>query len=238
MSSTGKTLALIFNIGCHPSLNSDTQVGRDYPGDLEDICRERYDAMDFYFLPGFTGDVRPDLRVGISLSELKNPLGFLYSLAFDRIRFAKPVDPPIRRRFAEGLLRDLENGDCERIEPKLAAREKEIRLPLTASDRASEVGVLLQRFQIGIDLDIVAVEGEVFAEYAHSLRRAEATLGRKVMPVSCANGMRGYLPTARAVRQGGYEVERSREFFAMPGRFDPGVEEALRSGIEGILREE
>ena len=61
---------------------------------------------------------------------------------------------------------------------------------------------------IGIgDIVIVGLAGEPFADYGRSMR--EAAKGRFAMTFCLTNGYQGYLPTAKAFEEGGYEAANS-----------------------------
>ena len=54
---------------------------------------------------------------------------------------------------------------------------------------------------------LVGFGGEPFTHYATSVR--EACPSKYIIAACCTNGGEGYLPTARALKEGGYEADRS-----------------------------
>ena len=57
------------------------------------------------------------------------------------------------------------------------------------------------------DISIVGFGGEPFTHYATAVR--EACPDRYIVASCCANGGEGYLPTASAFAEGGYEARSS-----------------------------
>lgn len=95
----------------------------------------------------------------------------------------------------------------------------------------SELSMSLQALSIG-DVVLVAIPGELFAEIGLAIK--EGWVGKQVMVVGYANGSFGYLPTAEAYLQGGYETETS--VFA-PAMGDVLVREA-RDLIQNLSNQE
>jgi hypothetical protein len=57
------------------------------------------------------------------------------------------------------------------------------------------------------DFAFVGLGGEPFSHYAEAIR--EGAPDKTVISVTCANGFEGYLPTALAFEEGGYEATAS-----------------------------
>ena len=57
------------------------------------------------------------------------------------------------------------------------------------------------------DIAFVGLGGEPFSHYAEAIR--EGAPDKTVITCTCANGFEGYLPTAAAFREGGYEATAS-----------------------------
>ena len=69
-------------------------------------------------------------------------------------------------------------------------------------------GFLAIRGVIGIgDIVIVGLGGEPFTDYGQSMR--DAAKGKFAMTFCLTNGYQGYLPTAKAFEEGGYEAANS-----------------------------
>ena len=57
------------------------------------------------------------------------------------------------------------------------------------------------------DIAFVGLGGEPFSHYADAIR--EGAPDKTVITCTCANGFEGYLPTATAFQEGGYEATAS-----------------------------
>ncbi len=80
---------------------------------------------------------------------------------------------------------------------------------------------------------LVFCPGEPFVEYGLALRRA---FPGRVIPIGYANDAPGYLPTAAAHLEGGYEVDSAFMFYGEPGVFSPGSEQVLSAGLQALAR--
>jgi hypothetical protein len=68
---------------------------------------------------------------------------------------------------------------------------------------------------------LVTVNAEIFSQFTEL---AGAGAGLPVYTVSCANGMIGYVPTAVAYDEGGYEVSHAMLFYNLPRPQQGGLE--------------
>ncbi len=77
------------------------------------------------------------------------------------------------------------------------------------------------------EIGFVGFGGEPFTHYATAVR--ENFAGKTVIAACCANGYQGYLPTAKAFEQGGYE--------AISSPFSPNLEADCVAAATDILKE-
>jgi dienelactone hydrolase len=90
----------------------------------------------------------------------------------------------------------------------------------------------VQALQLG-DLTLIALEGEVCADWGPFVRGLAAT--PHAMVVGYANEVSGYIPTARIVREGGYEGDAAHRVYLLPGPFQPRVEVELTDLVERAI---
>jgi hypothetical protein len=76
------------------------------------------------------------------------------------------------------------------------------------------------------ELAFIGFGGEPFTHYATAVR--ENFPGKTVIAACCANGYQGYLPTAKAFEQGGYE--------AMSSPFTPNLEQDCVKAATELLQ--
>ena len=89
----------------------------------------------------------------------------------------------------------------------------------------------LQRLDLAEGLALLAMNGEIVVEYG---LRAKANSDGAVLPLGYANGMTGYVPTARIIAEGGYEAGEAIPYFFLPSPFAPSVEEALNDALDRL----
>jgi hypothetical protein len=90
----------------------------------------------------------------------------------------------------------------------------------------------VQAWRLG-DLTLVALEGEVCADWGPMTRALAAT--KHAMTIAYANEVPGYIPTARIIREGGYEGDTSHMAYFLPAPFDPKMEVELQALIEQAM---
>lgn len=92
---------------------------------------------------------------------------------------------------------------------------------------------VVQSWSFGDDLSVVFLAGEVFAGYGLRLKRE---LGADRLWVNAyANAMPAYIPTARALPEGGWEVDDSRRNYGLPSRVAPEAEDIIIRAVHEIV---
>src|SRR5207253_2950317 len=94
----------------------------------------------------------------------------------------------------------------------------------------------LQAIQLGDSMLLIALGGEPVIDFAHELKRRYASGGRLVWVAGYANDMFGYVPTARVLREGGYEGTRSVLWSALPAPFAEDAERRILDGVDHLLQ--
>ncbi|MHB8994101.1 MAG: hypothetical protein ACYC63_02505 [Armatimonadota bacterium] len=121
-------------------------------------------------------------------------------------------------------LKMMYQGDVDWAE-RILQMAREGRKGLT---RAAEV----QAIRIG-DFGLVGLPGEVFVEYALHI---DAHVGyRETATMAYANGNIGYVPTAAAYHEGGYEVEHAIRFYG-DTMLAPESEQMIVNSALGLLK--
>lgn len=83
------------------------------------------------------------------------------------------------------------------------------------------------------DLAVTFLSGEVFAGYA---QRLKGILDANRFWINAyANAMPGYIPTAGAIPEGGFEVDASRKSYGLPSRIKPAAEDIIVGAVEKIV---
>ena len=256
----GGPLGILFTYGAHPVVlgPENLEISGDYPG-----CAERTVEANFggtavaLFALGFAGNVnvkhdKQDFHeveaIGTVLARavLEEMKGIRLErdalLGARSVRVALPLEPPPPPGEAERIL----FAERERLSSVLGRGEDkaEINRRRMMVEWASELVELAGRGATDhfADLEIqlitigrtalVALSAEVFAEYAKMVRGLSPF--EHTFPISVANGSIGYIPTAAAFDQGGYEVEIApRHYGAL--RLRAGAETIVHEALAGLL---
>ncbi len=226
---------------CHPT--STGQVGKwspDYPGAMRQKLEATLDDCRALFVMGCGGDA----KVVYCDPETKK---YVFANSPEKSR-AGGV------KLAQGVLELLEQGSLSVLDAALhttlvsgslsfqepRSREQIAEMAITGNPRSTwtwwarqslaypdlrrQQRCDIQVWRLG-DLTIVALEGEVCADWG-GMTRALATT-QHAMVIAYANHCPGYIPTARIIREGGYEGDTSHMAYFLPAPFQPRMEAQL-----------
>lgn len=158
------------------------------------------------------GSLRPVTgRLGVAFEEVSldfQPLPTRAQLEADRASADRPV-----RAKAAYLLERLDQGD---------------RLP-------TSYPCPVQVVALGDALRLIALGGEPDVDYALAFKRRHSAGGRMVWVAGYANDMFGYVPTARLLREGGYEGSRSLLWSALPAPFAEDSESRIHRAVDRLV---
>jgi len=224
----GEVKAIAFGYACHPTVLSDYQISGDYPGFAQMELENRFPEATALFFQGAGGDQNPLPRRTVELAqqyggELANavtrvlkeemvPLETGLSTAYSELdlKFANPTPDE------DELLAILEDSSGY---PEW--QKNQARLLLDQLQRGDTLMTSypypVQLWKLG-DQHLVALGGELLVDYAIALKRI---FGPELFVLGYSNDVMGYLPSARVIREGGYEGERS-PVFTTP--WDPDIE--------------
>lgn len=219
----GRLLAVAWKFGCHPvGRPPRTHVSADFPGRVRQRLRESVGArVPVVFLQGFSGDVRPAIRVPMTPRER-----LMCAISGPRFGVAREVDwDAWANELSAEVSSVFHHANLEIVGQLRLGRTKipleqivDGRLPERQSPHDLEVGIAT----IGHALEILFVSAEVCAPFLERTARDVGTIA-----VGCADHCFGYFPVESQRREGGYEVEGFLEYFSVEG--------ALRSDAESRL---
>ena len=245
----GDPVAVLFSFACHSTVltSANYRYSGDYPGAARRFIESAYAPSGTVaaFLPGCFGDARPHLLDpdggfrGASdheLTVLGRILGSEVVGVAERIE-CEPVDDIAVASREVALPYSHVPGEAElhaAADPDdhgwaralLDVIERQGRLP---DHETGEVAVL----QIGRHW-IITTPGETLIEIGWSIERGLVELGLAdpgrgdvTLALGYANGNSGYLCTAAAMFEGGYEPARAYKYYLRPGPFAPEIEPTL-----------
>jgi len=217
-----KNVCILFNHAGHPNIMSGENllVSGDYPGLAMKILEEEY-GCTAVFLNGAQGTMDIDGlkdRDWEGVERAGSALASAVSEAAGNVRLFREL--PLRTGHTEYRLkrRTVTESELARAEEVLARTGGEVK---PAADGVGEdyMALLLKRLyglrdeEMAVEQTCIAVgdcafvgfPGELFTEIGMEIKR-RSPFGHTYV-VGLANGEIGYVPTDRAVREGGYAVE-------------------------------
>lgn len=242
-------VAVLFSFACHSTvlMSANRRYSGDYPGAARRFIESAYvpSGTVAAFLPGCFGDARPHLLNpdggfrGASdheLTVLGRILGSEVVGVAERLECepvgdiavaSREVALPYSHVPGEAELRAATGpDDAGWARALLGVIERDGRLP---DHETGEVAVL----RLGRHW-IVTTPGETLIEIGWSIERglvelglADPERGDMTLALGYANGNSGYLCTAAAMFEGGYEPARAYKYYLRPGPFTPRIEPTL-----------
>ena len=243
----GSPLAVVFGYACHNTTLPATivQYHGDYAGVAQAALQQRHPGAAAMFVAGCGADANPMPRGTMELVEAH---GTALADAVDRaLKRTTPVAGSMRSAYGTVDLPFTGKAARERWRSQLkidavylqrhaalmkAAVDRNGRLPSAQPDP-------VQVWRFGppslaggtsasygeTSFTLVALGGEVVVDYA--LRLAREYPERRTWVAGYSNDVFGYVPSARVLREGGYEGGDAMIYYGRPGPFTEAVEELI-----------
>jgi hypothetical protein len=233
--SAGVVRSVIWSFPCHPAFYPFVNhVSADFPGLVRERLRGIYGpACAVIYLPGLAGSAIPDIPWMLPRSLI------------DLLHFLLPFHPQLRRFTPEGFRAWANRLASEALSCVRATRSVKIEsvshsctrsLPVFMSD--SEKGIFgsgepvrldVVRLDFGTSCGIIFATGELIGEWTPVLR---PYVPEEHILTGYLAGPPIYVPTDRAVSEGGYEADGFRHAFGLSGTF---VSDLERTVIDAIV---
>jgi hypothetical protein len=240
-------LGIIWHYTCHPTaVVPENVISADYPGAVRRSLRERFGQIPCVFAQGFCGNVRPSMVTTPRTIGWRERLGKIIRMIASGPTFATPSSEDWVR-WSQSLASNV--CDIARRNPVRTASPASLQsgsaaVPLSAffEGSAPNKNLTTQAVRIGEVFEIVALSAEANVEWERILDEAiPAQSGRIRLYVGYLGALFGYLPTAKQVPEGGYEVEGFQRLFGLSGRFKsgqigPAVTGCVKSAFEDLDR--
>lgn len=237
----GRLRAVLFGAAVHgTTLGGDIyDLCGDYAGFAQEFIQEKYPSVQAMFLMGCAGDANPYPRGTMALArEHGATLGKeVCRLLESKLR---PVRGPLHIAFDKAAL-PLQAPPPRDELKKRAARKGSIQAwmaqkMLTAQDRGEKLpehyDCPIAVWQFDDDLTLVGLSGEVVVDYVSMLEKA---LGpNKLWLAAYCNDVFGYLPSARVLREGGYETRGL--YTGGIGLFDAKAQDVLVEKVRELAK--
>jgi hypothetical protein len=242
--TNGAVRAILFGYACHgtsvPAGDNWYTVSGDYMAYARQQLQAHEPGAVAIFLTGMGADANPAPRGGLQdakrhglelagavigvLDRPMRPVRGAFKLVYDEVDL--PLAPSPSR---EQLERDARSQDsyvkrrAQSYLGRLAAGEQlpdSIKLPLAV-------------VRLGEDLTFVLMGGEVVVDYSLRIKRLLAD--EHPWTIGYAYEVPCYIPSARLLKEGGYEVDSSLVYYGYYGPFRGTIDSVVFSRLESML---
>lgn len=258
-------LGLLVSYACHPVvLGPQNQLlTRDYPGYLLDELATYYPDATTLFATGCAGQIntghlatdswRHDATHKRTFVEAER-IGKLLAVAAYQASEAASKTPPLSAQLGlakanVALALDSDYAPTPETlsawQQQASSKEPEVRLLADirlqwAKQRQQLEEVITELCVLRLGALAVAIfPGEPFVDYALYFKKHYNTKqgNTPVLALAYGNDNPGYLPTAQAYKEGGYEVADAFTFYGLPAPFTPALEPSLQAAMTTLLKE-
>jgi len=211
----GKPRAIVFGAASHNTTLGprDYEISGDYAGHAQRLIEAEWPEAQAMFVLGCAGDANPYPRGSheIAAAHGKELATEVIRVAKDQAKLAT-VRGELRVAWADASLPLAAPPAREELEKQAAGKSgtgpwiaQQMLARLDKGEKLpSQYDSPLAVWQLGGDLTLVALSGEVVSDYVGLLEDALGQ-GRLWIAAYC-HDVYGYLPSARVLKQGGYET--------------------------------
>jgi hypothetical protein len=235
-SETGEDLCFMWTLACHPTgFPSSHSISAEYVGAVRTAIRSTAQTpCTVQFLQGFSGDIKP-------------PSG---TRTFGEIVRAFVCGP----RFVTMTLESWKQWTTDIVQAVLDAKEHAtIRQPSVRCSTSNSISEIpLDALIDGLEVERVSTWKRLMLYEGHELLATNAEpvshwcsllRGRHVNVldqwlVGCEGDVFGYLPTAKEIRQGGYEADAHLNTFGLQGNFQKHLETNVLKAVHDLRHDE
>ena len=237
----GAIRAIVFGYACHNTTLDDLLVSGDWAGYAQSEVESQFAGAVALFVQNCGADANPLPR---RTEELAIAHGRLIAAAVAEVVQGKTrrVDGAIAAAFREIDLPLEEAPPRQEWEKRTAVgsdmERRHARMMLQQLDRDGRLAVShrwqAQAWKIGPDFTLLALGGEVVADYA--LRFKSQYGFRNLWVAGYSNDVFAYIPSRRVWQEGGYEGESSMIAYGLPARFQSSVEDLVVTAVDDLMK--
>lgn len=231
----GSLRAVLVGYACHGTVLNIYQISGDWPGFAQEAIEKAHPGALALFVQGAGADSNPLPRRSIELARI---YGQVLAAAVDDVLKSpmKPVEGPLRcaLEIVQVPFHDVPTR-AELIEkyppPRWQRNQRWLDLIDSGGKLPESYPYGVQVWQFGNSLKFIALSGEVVVDYALRLKGQYGWDDTWVAGYS--NDVFGYTPSARVLREGGYEAINSG--YIAP--FSPAIEELIVEKVAALMRQ-
>jgi len=245
-NAAGELKTILFGYACHNTTLSFYEFCGDYAGFAQAEIERNHPGVVAMFVMGCGGDQNPYPRRTLELALTHGKtLATAVEAALETP--AIPVTGQLTAQLEEVEVTYASPPTKEELESRLETGNKYVvrhaqRL-LTQLETEGKLresyATLVQTFQFGDDLTLVALPGETVVDF--SLRLKRELSNRRVWVAGYSNDVFAYVPSKRVLQEGGYEGGGALIYFTAilhPGPFADDIEERIINAVYQQLQPE
>lgn len=230
-SADGKMKAVVFGYACHNTTMQFFEWCGDYAGFAQIEVEKAHPGALALFWIGCGADANPLPRGKIELCEQYGKE--LAGAVEDGLKATTPLTDKLAARYSEiDLPFDTIPGK-DRWQQDALSKSHAVRVRGERMLKRLEAGPIPDRYphypvhvwRFGDQLTWVSLGGEVVIDYNFRLKRE---LSRRPLWITgYANDVMAYIPSARVLKEGGYEADASQIYYGQPTKWAPAIEDKI-----------
>lgn len=232
----GKLRATMFGYACHATVVSFFQWSGDWPGFAQIEIEKQHPDSIALFWAGCGADQNPLPRRTVELAEAYGRQ--IAASVNETLNGTMPlVSGELQSAYREIDLALDQLPTPEQIEADLKSENVYIvRRARTLLEKIASEGSLsptypypVQVWAIGNDVDMVILGGEVVVDYSLRIKDevGDHPSGHHTWVAGYSNDVMAYIPSARVLKEGGYEGATSMIYYGLPTVWSGDVEEHI-----------
>lgn len=243
-STDGKKLkAVVFGYACHNTTTAVMQFNADYAGYAQSEIEATHPGTLALFMMGCGGDQNPYPRGKIEMAQTHGKSlasaveAALLPAATDiegSLKFSYEIlDTPFAPQTREGIVA-LQKSTDTYDQRRGAALMQELE---EKGKVRESYPYPVQVMQLGKQVTLVALGGEVVIDYALRIKRElSQKTGAAVWVAGYSNDVMAYIPSERVLTEGGYEGGGAMRFGNLPNTWRPGIEDRIIGSVHYQIR--
>jgi len=227
LNEAGDVVAVVFGYACHATVLDSYTWSGDYPGFAQIELEKLHPGMTALFFQGAGADMNPIPRRSVALAK---QYGEELAASVERVltEDMRILPPHLSTAYSEVTLSFSSPPSKEsliKMEQESSGFEKRWATRMLDQINRGEAFITsypypVQVWQLG-DQPIVILGGELVVDYSIGLKRI---FGQDLFVMGYANDVMTYIPSARILREGGYEGALAPIVYGLPANWKADIE--------------
>ncbi|MCA8982449.1 MAG: neutral/alkaline non-lysosomal ceramidase N-terminal domain-containing protein [Planctomycetaceae bacterium] len=240
-SLSGTLQGLLFGYACHNTTLSFYQFCGDYAGYAQEYLEAAHPGVVAMFVLGCGGDQNPYPRRELEMAQ-QHGRSLANAVEAALLPPAKPFSGRLSSALEAVTVEFAPPPSREVLEQRLqssnryeAGHARRLLSQLDAGGINLEYPYLVQVVRLGEGPTLIALSGEVVVDYSLRIKQEFPDVTPWVAGYS--NDVFGYVPSARVLREGGYEGGGAMLYTSFPGPFAESIEERILGKVRELLKQ-